>query len=99
MFGLSNNVKGEDSFATGSNLETTNNYETAIGYYNKSYTNNSDNSKKTRFTIGIGSSSQKKNAMQVMVNGDIYIINVGGFNGYNYESAKTLQEVINEITQ
>ena len=75
----------------GGNNQVTNANEVAIGKYNKS---NSD----TCFSVGMGiSDTDRKNAFEVKQNGEIYITGIGGFTGDNYNSSKSVQEVINEL--
>ena len=88
-------ASGRYSHAEGSGTTTQNDYEHAQGSYNKSNTGTSDN-QKTIHSIGIGTLSLKKNAVEVMANGDVYINGLGGYDGTNYSSAKTLQESIPE---
>jgi hypothetical protein len=75
----------------GGNNKATNANEVAIGRYNES--NNG-----TQFSIGIGTSvADRKNAVEVKQNGDIYITGIGGFTGANSSSSQSVQEVINEL--
>lgn len=54
-------------------LETHNDKEAAFGKYNESHTGFSD-AEKTAFSIGIGTSTvDRKNAFEIMKNGDIYM--------------------------
>lgn len=72
-------------------------YEHAQGTNNMSNTGSSD-SDKTIHSIGIGKmSSNRRNAVEVMTNGDLYIYGIGSYNGTNYRPAQTLQEVISNI--
>lgn len=72
-------------------------YEHAQGTNNMSNTGSSD-SDKTIHSIGIGRmSSNRCNAVEVMTNGDQYIYGIGSYDGTNYSSAQTLQEVISNI--
>lgn len=71
-----------------------NNFEHAQGIYNLSNTGDTDD-KKTLHSVGIGAKGARKNAHEIMYNGDQYIIGVGGYDGTNPEAAKTIQEVIN----
>lgn len=41
----------------------------------------------------------RKNAVEVMQNGDVYIIGIGGYDGTNITSALTVQQVINNLTE
>lgn len=89
--------------------ETRNEGEIAFGKFNASHKNSnssSANSDNTTYSIGIGRSGDymygvnRKNAVEIMQNGDMYIKGVGGYDGAHiksetgYESTKTLQEVI-----
>lgn len=53
----------------------------------------------TIHSVGIGSPSQRKNAHEIMMNGDHYVYGIGGYNGANYSNAKTLQQVLDPITE
>lgn len=68
--------------------------EHAQGFYNLSNTGDTDD-KKTLHSVGIGAKGARKNAHEIMRNGDQYIIGVGGYDGTNPEAAKTIQEIIN----
>lgn len=88
-------ANGHTSHAEGNITITTNSNEHAQGTCNVSNTGSLD-SDKTIHSIGIGlKHSERKNAQEVMTNGDHYIIGVGNYDGTNYSEAKTLQEVIN----
>ena len=83
---------GTSSLATGEHTITRNTGEASVGKYNKSTSNNSTG---TMFSVGIGSGeSNRKNALEVSVNGNVYAYNLGGYNGTNYSSAQPLQTVI-----
>lgn len=87
-----NSAHAEGRFTEARNLG-----EHASGVYNKS-TASSDNAKATLFSIGNGTSeTSRSNAVEVKKNGDIYIIGIGGYDGKNYESAQTLQEVLSQL--
>ena len=74
------------SHAEGLGTETSNTAEHAEGKYNKSNTG-------TMHSVGIGTSATKrKNAFEVMDNGDIYAIGIGGYDGTNPSSATRLQD-------
>jgi hypothetical protein len=90
-------AKGNRSHAEGSGTEAFNLGEHAQGCFNKS-TESNDKSRATQFSIGIGTSKDdRKNAFEVKQNGDVYITGIGGFTGDNSSSAKSVQEVINEL--
>ena len=72
----------------GGNNKVTNANEVALGEYNES---NND----TRFSIGVGTSdTDRRNAIEVKENGDVYITGIGGYNDDNFNKAKTLKSVI-----
>ena len=88
---------GKDSHVEGLFTFTNNVSEHAEGSYNLS-TKTSDaygNAGNTQHSIGIGDSTARKNAVEVMQNGDTYIYGVGSYNGTNYSTASTLQTVVN----
>lgn len=89
-------ANGDYSHSEGFETIAYNNYEHAQGKYNISNRGDTDDLK-TIHSIGIGILSEKKNAQEVMVNGDHYIINIGGYNGTNPSDSKTLQEIINNL--
>ena len=83
--------------AEGAYTKATNEAEHAEGKYNKS---NSSGTTVTRHSIGIGTSeNDRKNAFEVMQNGDAYLYGAGGYDGTNPgdEGVKTVQTQLNEI--
>ena len=90
-------AEGEASHAEGANTIAKNHYEHAEGKFNIS-NHNPDNdypAYNTISSIGIGiDEDNRKNAFEVMQNGDIYIIGVGDYDGTNFENSLTLQETI-----
>ena len=92
--GALNIAKAEQCHVEGALNAARNNYEHAQGFYNLSNTGDTDD-KKTLHSVGIGAKGVRKNAHEIMCNGDQYIIGVGGYDGTNPEAAKTIQEVIN----
>lgn len=69
----------DSSFALGAGVKTSNAAEFSIGRYNKSNTN-------TRFSVGIGTAGSdlgRKNAFEIMQNGDAYLYGVGNYVGTN----------------
>lgn len=87
------------SHAEGSYTKTVNLYEHAQGSYNMSHKVNTTfgNAGNTLNTIGIGTANNnRKNAVEIMQNGDVYITGIGNYDGSNYIDASTLQEVIND---
>ena len=89
---------GWASHAEGFCTETSNNFEHAQGYYNKSNTGSFD-ANKTLHSIGFGTGSLRKNAQEVMCNGDFYIFGVGGYVGHFEPGMPSLpiQNVINNL--
>lgn len=87
-------ANGDGSHTEGYGTEANNQAEHAQGTYNISNTG-STNADKTIHSIGIGDRMKKKNAVEVMANGDAYIIGLGGYDGTNPQSAQTLQEISN----
>lgn len=87
---------GDNSHTEGWNTIALNTYEHAEGSYNKSNqtSNTFGNAGNTTFSHGIGNYSNRKNAIEIMENGDAYLYGVGGYDGTNYASATTLQNAI-----
>ena len=74
---------GDNSHAEGDSTYTSNIAEHAEGRYNSSNTGNKDE-KQTISSIGIGTSNNdRKNAFEVMKNGDIYVYGLGNYDGTN----------------
>lgn len=80
----------------GDNNQAKNESEHAQGSWNLS-NSGFELKDKTKFSIGIGSPEKRMNAVEVMANGDVYIKGIGEYDGTNYSSAQTLQEVINSL--
>ncbi len=92
---------GVDSHAEGARTYTYNLSEHAQGNWNISLKTSDSfgNAGNTTFTHGIGTSaSNRKNAFEVMENGNAYLINVGNYNGTNVASATPIQTIINAKT-
>ena len=88
----SNIATGSHSHAEGYHTTAINEAEHAEGKYNKS--NNG-----TIHSVGIGSSSQLKNAIEILNNGSIFITGLNttkSYDGTSIMNVSTLQEVINE---
>ena len=86
-------AKAEGSHVEGISTNATNKGEHAGGRYNLSNYG-------TVFSIGIGTAeNDRKNAVEVMGNGNLYVIGIGGYNGKNAEApgVLTLQQVLNAI--
>lgn len=76
VIGNTQNANGEYSFAEGQNTVANNRSEHAMGEFNESHhiDNTFGSSGNTLFSIGNGTSAtNRKNALEVMQNGDIYI--------------------------
>lgn len=92
---------GNYSTAIGEGSLTNNKYECAEGCYNKS-TKTSDtygNAGNTQHSVGIGTSSTRKNAVEVMQNGDVYMYGLGGYDGTNptATTSKSIQSIVSDI--
>lgn len=96
--GNSTTASGIYSHAEGRGTVARNDYEHAEGAYNVS--NASSNvSGQTRHSVGIGTApSPRKNAWEIMANGDAYLYGVGGYDGTNASAStsSSLQSVINQ---
>lgn len=93
---------GIASHAEGNGTVTNNFAEHAEGSFNMSNVPESGETdptaKSTLHSIGIGTSLQdKKNAFEIMQNGDIYVLGLGGYDGTNISEAQTLQDVIKSL--
>lgn len=84
--GSNSHTKGQSSHAEGQNTIAINTAEHAEGEYNKSNTG-------TRSSIGIGTAdNNRKNAFEVMDNGDTFIYGVGEYDGTNINTTNTKGE-------
>lgn len=70
------------SFSVGESTITNNEAEHAVGKYNVSNTGSTD-SNVTMHSVGIGTSSGRKNALEVMRGGEVYVYGVGNYDGTN----------------
>ena len=105
--GESTSAEGVASHTEGSCTQAKNPGEHAQGVINLSHkvSNNMWDAGNTLHSIGIGHSQHyvphRKNAVEVMQNGDMYLIGVGGYQGTDTKvqdaSIKTVQEVISGI--
>ena len=92
---------GNYSHAEGLYTVAQNTVEHAQGQYNISNKLNTvfGDQNNTIHSIGIGTStSNRKNAVEVMQNGDMYVINIGNYNGTNFTTSSTLQESLASST-
>ena len=91
--GNENVTDGNNSHAEGYNTRTRNDNEHAEGQYNKSNVG-------TIHSVGIGTSeSDRKNAFEIMDNGDIYVIGIGNYDGTNPNrpGVQTLQQFLSSL--
>lgn len=87
--GSSTIADGISSHAEGKATQTTNQAEHAEGKYNKSNTN-------TLHSVGIGTSEEdRKNAHEIMQNGNHHIYGVNGYDGTNPSDATSVQDFLN----
>ena len=107
--GIRTKTEGYGSHSEGYNTIAKNRYEHAEGSYNVSNKvileegepEEYGDALNTQHSIGIGywdsiaNEEVRKNAFEVMQNGDQYIIGIGGYDGTNPAEAQTLQQVIN----
>lgn len=106
LFGMYNSCQNTASFLSGIGLTTYNYNEAALGRFNvstdggvganKQITDTSILHKATLFSIGNGELGKNANAVEVKYNGDVYLQNIGGYNGVDYKNAKSLQSVLVE---
>ena len=94
-------ANGNASHTEGYYTVADNNVEHAEGKYNASHTG-STNAEKTIHSVGIGtgtSNTARKNAFEIMQNGDAYLLGVGNYVGTTIKTGsnnvKTVKEVIN----
>lgn len=96
-------ANGNASHTEGYYTVANNSVEHAEGQYNKSTktSNTYGNSGNTQHSVGIGNSdTNRKNAFEIMQNGDAYLYGVGGYDGTNASASgiKTVQQLISPIT-
>ena len=91
--GLDTYTYGLYSHAEGWGTITYKNYEHAQGMFNKSNNN-------TLSSIGIGEGfdeQSRRNAFEVMQNGDIYMYGIGNYDGTNIDTAYTIKDTIDTL--
>lgn len=100
--GSTSSATGDNSHAEGLHTTAQNTSEHAEGSNNVSHKASDayGNIGNTQHSVGIGSSeSDKKNAIEIMQNGDLYLYGVGGYQGVNTKTQdptiKTLQDILN----
>ena len=87
-------AKGDFSHTEGKGTQTKNESEHAQGIYNISNTGLGIDMRTTLYSIGVGDSIERRNAHEVMNNGDTFIVGIGEYDGTNPYEAQTLQKVI-----
>ena len=95
--GSGNTAAGNYSHVEGANTLANNIVEHAEGQYNKSnmHSTTFGDSLNTLRSVGIGTNDNaRKNAEEIMQNGDQYVIGIGGYDGTNPSTADSLQDVI-----
>ena len=93
---------GESTYAHGyasatfnENTVAYNDAESAFGTWNVSH-DGEDERLQTLFSVGMGTGEKHANAFELMRNGDMYLFNIGGYNGTNAGGLgiSTLQELV-----
>jgi len=97
--GYGNVANGALSHVEGGNNIAENTYEHAQGCYNKSNkADNVDNS--TIHSVGCGNGPDaRKNAHEILKNGENYMLGIGGYDGTNPYESKSLREVIDKLEE
>ena len=97
-------ASGEFAHSEGYQTNAKNKSEHAEGHYNVSHkvSDTYGDAGNTQHTIGIGRGSKsRKNAFEIMQNGDMYVLGIGGYKGsatkVQNASIKTLQEYITSL--
>lgn len=89
-------ASGEGAHAEGCETVAQNSYEHAQGQFNASHTGYTAE-EKTIHSIGVGTSvNARKNAVEVMLDGKVFVKGVGGYDGTNPTTADGLAVVIND---
>ena len=95
--GRNTTASGDYSHAEGFHTEANNQSEHASGKYNKS--NNQDANAQTIFSIGIGiSDTDRKNAIEVLRDGRVFIKGIGGYDGTNPFGSISLQDFLSGLS-
>ena len=103
--GAQNIASGTTSHAEGWYTIAQNQTEHAEGQTNLSHkaSDNYGNAGNTQHSVGIGVSPNRKNAFEIMQNGDMYVFGVGGYQGTDTKvqdpTIKTLQEYIASLEE
>ena len=95
--GRNTTASGDYSHAEGFHTEANNQSEHASGKYNKS--NKQDANAQTIFSIGVGTSkTDRKNAIEVLRDGRVYITGIGGYDGTNPFDSSSLQDFLSSLS-
>lgn len=90
-----NSAGGKCSHTEGYYNSASNDYQHVEGIYSFSRKGTTESDTPIH-VIGIGTGERMQlNAVEIMRNGDNYIYGIGNYDGTNYSSAQTLQEVVN----
>lgn len=97
--GTRTTAAGANSHAEGYHTLTKNSAEHAQGMYNNSNkgSNTLGDALNTIFSVGVGKKGDRKNAFEMMQNGDAYLLGVGGYDGKNPAASKAVQQVIGAL--
>lgn len=89
---------GVGSYTVGEGTEAKNACEFACGKFNKS---SKAYGAHTRFSVGVGTYQERKNAFEVTEEGEVYVKGLGGYDGTNVigQNVKHLVTIINELAQ
>lgn len=104
-YGNNSHVEGELGAAIGKNAHVSgesclafNDNEFACGKYNESVVSNKA-SERTIYSIGIGSGDKnRRNAIEVKENGQVYINGVGGYYGSNAQDGQSVADAIRKAS-
>lgn len=96
-FGEGTEASGMYSSTDGYATEAKNDCEHAEGKYNKSNTGSTD-ANKTRSSVGVGTSQEnRKNAVEVMADGKIFILGVGNYDGTNPTEGQDVATILDGL--
>ena len=87
---------GENSVVEGIDTVAYNRAEHAEGEGNVSNTGSTAETN-TRHSVGIGNDQNRKNAFEIMQNGDAYLYGIGGYDGTNPSQAQSVKVVIDGL--
>lgn len=89
---------GAGSYTVGEGTEAKNDKEFACGAFNKS---SKGYGERTRFSVGVGTYQERKNALEIIEDGKVFVKGLGGYDGTNTsgQNVKHLVTIINELAQ